>query len=121
NEYSKAEESYIHARDISSQIGHQPGVAQALQGMGQVHSAREEYTMAAQSYLEAEQIYQRIGDIRSFVDIIWCKAWLHRHEAQYDVAERFARQASTIYGGLGLEQNKEKCDEFLEEIRSLIT
>ncbi|KAG9042961.1 hypothetical protein FS837_010191 [Tulasnella sp. UAMH 9824] len=119
-EYSKAEELYIQARDISSQIGDQKGSAQALEGMGSLHAAREEHSKAEQAYLEAQEIYLRIGDVGGSANILWYLAWLHRDQARYEEAERFVREASVIYGQLGLEQEVADCDEFLEDIRSLM-
>ncbi|KIO18389.1 hypothetical protein M407DRAFT_31962 [Tulasnella calospora MUT 4182] len=120
NEYSKAEESYIQARDIYSHNGDQLSLARSFEGMGRVYAARENYAMAAESYSEAEKIYHRIGDMRNSANILWYQGWLHRDQSQYGEAGRLVVGASTIYGTLGLDQDVGRCDEFLEDIRSLI-
>ncbi|KAG9047669.1 hypothetical protein FS837_001745 [Tulasnella sp. UAMH 9824] len=119
-EYSKAEEAYIHAREVHSQIGDQFGFAQCSEGMGRLHSTRGEYAKAAESYAEAQRIYHRIGDMYSSANISWYLAWLHRDQAQYEAAERLVREASAIYDGLGLTQDANECEEFLEAIRQLM-
>ncbi|KIO20713.1 hypothetical protein M407DRAFT_29654 [Tulasnella calospora MUT 4182] len=120
NEYSKAEESYIQARDIYSQIGYQLGVAQSFEGIGRVHAARAEYSRAEESYSEAGRIYHRIRDMRGSANILWYRGWLHRNQGQYGEAERLVVEASAIYGRLGVEQYVEDCDQFLDDIRPLI-
>ncbi|KIO20711.1 hypothetical protein M407DRAFT_29652 [Tulasnella calospora MUT 4182] len=120
NEYSKAEESFIQARDIHSQIGYQLGLAQAFEGMGHVQAAREEYARAEASYSEAEQIYHRTGDAYSSATILWYRGLLHHDRGQYREAECLVIEASTIYGRLGLQDDVDECDEFLEDIRPLI-
>ncbi|KAG9041427.1 hypothetical protein FS837_012274 [Tulasnella sp. UAMH 9824] len=116
-EYSNAEESYILARDIYCRVGNQLGVGQALEGMGRVHSARGEHAKAEESYSEAQQIYHRVGDVRSMADILFQRAQLHGELAQYGEAERLVREASTVFDQLGLAQDVEACNRFLEENR----
>ncbi|KAG8931060.1 Tyrosine-protein kinase abl1, partial [Tulasnella sp. 408] len=61
-EYSKAEESYIAARDIYARVGNQDSLADATYGLGEVYCLQDKYSKAEKAYIETRDICTRIGD-----------------------------------------------------------
>lgn len=98
---SKAEESYITARDISDRIGNQLRFAMAVNGLSDVYRMRGEYSKAEESGLIAREIYARIGNYGSLGYVLNGLGDINRLRGDYFKAEEFYMAARDTHARIG--------------------
>ncbi|KIO33023.1 hypothetical protein M407DRAFT_18175 [Tulasnella calospora MUT 4182] len=101
DEYSRAEESYIQARHIYSQIEDRLGFAQSVKSLGDVYRMRNEYSKAEESYTQAGDIFAQIGDQSGFAQSVSSLGDVYRMRDEYPKAEESYIQACSIYSQTG--------------------
>ncbi|KIO32422.1 hypothetical protein M407DRAFT_18730 [Tulasnella calospora MUT 4182] len=100
-EYSKAEESYVTARDIYGQVEDQLGLANAVNGLGEVYRLRGEYSNAEKSYIEARDIYTNLGDELGLSNVVKALGDVYRLRGEYSKASESYVTARDIYARIG--------------------
>ncbi|KAG9050170.1 hypothetical protein FS837_007284 [Tulasnella sp. UAMH 9824] len=99
--YSKAEESYVAARDIYARVGNQDSLADATYGLGEVYCLQDKYSKAEEVYIEARDIYTRIGDRIGLANAVYGLGEAYRLRGEPSKAEESYFAARDIYAEIG--------------------
>ncbi|KAG8893956.1 hypothetical protein FRC01_013249, partial [Tulasnella sp. 417] len=101
DEYDKAEESLIQARDIYSQVENQLCFAQSVRSLGDVYRGRGDYPNAERSYIQAMDIFSQIGDQVGYANSILPLGRVYSAQDDYDKAEESYLESQLLYNRIG--------------------
>ncbi|KAG8964699.1 hypothetical protein FRC05_003598 [Tulasnella sp. 425] len=98
--YSEREEIFIKARE-SSRILNKHGYADALMGLGKVHSAQSRDSAAETAFSKARDIHFRIGNDRGVGNALINLGKVYSAQSRYYEAEKAFMEAREIHSRIG--------------------
>ncbi len=70
SDYPRALEHYTRARTLYSRARHKPGIASAIQAIGQVYHYQDQYREAQSAFLDALELQEQLGDVEGVADTL---------------------------------------------------